>query len=61
MQDCVNCIADFSLLDPVAAPTILFRLLDFSIKSYRELLIFTKIVVERAWLAYSANSDRLPC
>src|SRR6266699_1022002 len=47
VQDLLDRIADFSLLDPVATPSILFRVLDCSIQVNGELLIISKIIIER--------------
>ena len=45
LQDLLDRIADFPLLDLVATPTILFGLLDCSIQGDGQLLIFSKIIV----------------
>src|SRR5712692_3403654 len=47
LQDLLDRIADFSLLDPVATPTILFGVLDGSIQVDSESLIISKIIIQR--------------
>src|SRR6266566_1287761 len=63
LQDFLDRIADFPLLDLVATPTILFRSLDGSIQGDSELLIFPKIIVQRPpgtriqqfWIGYAGR------
>src|SRR5690242_5456203 len=47
LQDLPDCVAHLSLLDPVAAPAILFRSLDGGVQSNGQLLIFFEIIVQR--------------
>src|SRR6266852_2213508 len=63
LQDLLDRVPDFPLLDLVATPTILFRSLDGSIQGDGELLIFSKIIVQRPpgagiqqfWIGYAGR------
>src|SRR5437764_10819761 len=63
LQDPLDRIPDFPLLDLVATPTILFRSLDDSIQGDGQLLIFSKIIVQRPpgagiqqfWIGYACR------
>src|SRR5437763_15276342 len=63
LQDLLDRIADFPLLDLVATPAILFGSLDCSIHCDGQLLIFSKVIVQRPpgtgiqqfWIGYSAG------
>src|SRR6266853_5055042 len=46
-HDVADRIADFSFLDSVATPSILFGVLDCSIQADGELLIISKIIIQR--------------
>src|ERR1700730_10070875 len=63
LQDFLDRIADFPLLDLVTTPTILFGLLDDPIQIDGKLLIIAKIIIQRPlstsiqrfWIGYSAG------